>query len=148
MTTTFKKDGATLEAAEHAALHDLMNRVREVFSQQPRSCTSLVDALRRLVDVVLSHFDHETEENGFFDQVIAHRPGVAHQAAELQREHFDLRSQLFALEQRAGRASNIDVDWNDLLDRFVAFERQMLRHELNETDLLQIVYNEDLGRGA
>ena len=148
MTTVPVMTQASTEADEHSELREMLHDLQASLGKQAGSLDHFRGCLRRFIECILVHFDHEGEDGGFFSELVACAPRMEHRAMELMREHYDLRSELFSLEQCAARA--LDAPWAraELESRLSHFAHGFLTHEAAEMDLLQEVYCEDLGLGA
>jgi hypothetical protein len=72
-------------------------------------------------------------------------PRFADRTTLLRDEHAALRADLAGLTARAGEADVSDAWWQELLAGFHEFSKALMQHETKENELLQDVFDEDVG---
>jgi hypothetical protein len=94
------------------------------------------------------HFSNEEEAEGFFESVTIHSPRLADQARRLCTEHEELLRKAAELCRFAAAGSPSIAWWRELNTRCHEFSRQLMRHESEESQLLQEAYQDDLSGGG
>lgn len=106
----------------------------------------LIELLSALHREVALHFALE-EGYGYFDDAVSVAPEIASRANTLRVEHSALYSDIDRLVKQS-EATRINITgFSNLLWRCRAFLDQLQVHERRERELIQEVYNNDLGVG-
>jgi len=124
-------------------LRRLLGEVRQALSQKRATVAELA---KTLADQLHAHFDEE-EATGIFSEVASRAPRLADRAGALRGEHERLRQAVLAFSQ-AAQGGDGGADWWEQLERaFRDFSQDLMRHEHEENELVQVAYDQDLGAG-
>jgi iron-sulfur cluster repair protein YtfE (RIC family) len=129
---------------EHEELREWLGRLHHALTERTLGGPQIAEMFGALCEHLERHFKDE-EIGGFFEQVVAMAPRFVDRTTELREEHAALRAELQGLAKRAGDAKVDDAWWRELHDGFHAFSRGLMQHENKENELLQDVYDEDVG---
>jgi hypothetical protein len=159
MTTATATATVTLNAAffqeikdDNQRLQELQRELREFFAaDRPLGVSrfTLIDLLAELRDLLATHFALE-EAFGYFDDPIDVAPHLCERAEALRAEHSELFVQVCHL---ADRAADLLVEHGTLAGyRHVArlfrdFDHRLRQHEAEETALIMLAFNSDIGAG-
>lgn len=133
-------------AEEHESLERTLAELRRMLARR-RDARAATRALADLSNQVKSHFVHEEQEDGFFDNVIDQAPRLKGRAATLIEEHAAMAEALGELQRYASRNAPSQEWWSELNARFEAFWKLFCRHERAEIDLVQEAFDDDIGPG-
>jgi hypothetical protein len=100
--------------------------------------------LHEFQSALMVHFSNEEEAEGFFEQVTTHAPRLSNQAGHLCVEHEELMRKSAELCQFAAAGCASMTWWRELSTRCHQFSRQLMKHESEESKLLQQAYLEDI----
>jgi iron-sulfur cluster repair protein YtfE (RIC family) len=129
---------------EHDALREKVHRIHTVLVQPEPSLDDVEMLLREFHHALTVHFSNE-EEEGFFDEVITCAPRLATPAGRLCEEHRQLIRKVEELCRFATAGSPSIVWWRELSTRCHEFNRQLMRHEREENQLLQEAHQGETG---
>lgn len=129
--------------SEHAALRDALGVIQKRFGEGPASWEWLSGALNALRQSLEEHF-HTEESGGFFDEIVQKDVRFTGEANDLRVEHAAMLGELGSLAARVGGADS-DALWDALRSDFHEFSRRLMRHESDESRLLQRAYWDDIG---
>jgi hypothetical protein len=129
---------------EHEDIERTLAELREILLVRQDDLMVIV-TLGSLCNDLKSHFVHEVQKDGFFDNVIEQAPWLKNRADALIREHAQFGDALEELLSRASQGTPNASWWNDLNNRFEAFWKLFCRHERAEIDLVQEAFNDDIG---
>ncbi len=153
--TANKKDPAQLAAwlrEERRILSELTRLIRGhvagVAEKPPeRWLPELEAALRRLCAHLRSDFEAQ-ETQGFFENLVLQRPGIARQVEQLRHEHEELLRLGDWLLRDVGQTRPQDrLIIADLCARVSRYLAVLAQHDQCEATLTLVVFNEDLGAG-
>ena len=148
MNQTLDREGAERIKLEHDVLREKLRQIRSVLAVRDVEGKEISDLLHEFQCALAVHFSNEEESEGFFESVTAHSPRLAHQAGRLCIEHDLLMSRAAELCRFAAAGSPSLAWWRELSSRCHEFGQQLMRHESEESQLLQQAYQEDLGGGV
>ena len=129
--------------AEHEELRELLGTIHLALADE-LSVAQVTRLLQSLADELQVHFNDE-EEQGFFSQITDQAPRLSNQAEQLCREHDDMLSDVLNMINEARRGDGSATWRKELGDTFHTFSKRLMRHESNESDMLQQAYGEDVG---
>jgi hemerythrin-like domain-containing protein len=139
--TTQNSVAEALSRAHAALLQDLRTLEEAV---RPSSGEGLPELRARLGAThthIAEHFRFE-EQNGYMDAVRKREPRLERTVQQLAEEHRQLTQSLDALIGEARTAANLDDSFRE---RVVAWVEEVRQHEIRENDLVQDVFNLDIG---
>lgn len=90
------------------------------------------------------HFDHE-ERDGSLVRALEEAPRFQRRASGLQAEHRDFLARAADLHGTALRADQSTQRWRSVHEAFQALREALADHERAETEIVQSVWNDDLG---
>ena len=131
---------------DHDELRRLLGEVHHVLAAKLENVARVAEMVESLTDHVETHFDEE-EATGVFDEVIAREPRLSPRADELRAEHARLKKTVQALNQAAKSGDGASDWWEKLEKSFHDFSKDLMRHEHQENELVQVAYEQDLGAG-
>ena len=131
-------------ATEHEGLDQSLSAFRELLTKR-KDARATVSTLAELSDRVMSHFDHEEQDDGFFENVIDQAPRLKKQATLLIEEHTLMANALTDLRRYVANDVPSETWWREVNARFEAFWRIFCRHERAEIDLVQEAFHDDIG---
>jgi hemerythrin len=129
---------------EHDALCDKVNRIHTVLAGPEPAQDEIETLLREFLNALLIHFSNE-ENEGFFDEVIAHSPRLAGRAGKLRIEHKQILREADELCRFAAAGSPSMPWWRELSSRCHEFCKRLMHHEHQEKQLLQKAHQTDTG---
>jgi len=129
----------------HDALRNKVRRIHAVLSQAEPDQDDIEQLLREFLNALIVHFSEEEDSEGFFAEITAHAPRLAGQAGKLCIEHKQLLRELDELCRFAEAGSPSMPWWWELRSRCHLFNSRLMRHEHDETQLLQQAYQDDIG---
>ena len=108
----------------------------------------LADRLEQLRDQLALHFSLE-EAYGYFEDPAEAAPQLCQRAAELKAQHGPLYLDISELAERVAQArfDGKPADIQDAISGYRRFRERFDRHEEAERELIQQVYDDDLGVG-
>jgi hypothetical protein len=137
---------------DNQRLQELQRELREIFSaDRPLGVSrfTLIDLLAELRDLLATHFALE-EAFGYFDDPIDVAPQLSDQAEELRAEHSELFVEACHLADRAvdllGEHGTLS-GYRQVARMFRDFDHRLKVHEKEETDLIMLAFNNDIGIG-
>jgi hypothetical protein len=128
---------------EHLQLREVFQETGQLLGGGPTSQQVLVGTLRAVMQLVLDHFEHEEESDGFA-AVVAAAPHLHDRAQALLLEHPRLADQLLAVLQRAAYEEESRARQWAVAAGFDAFVQAFAAHEAAENVLLQEAYGDDI----
>jgi len=131
-------------AEEHECLQSTLTEMRMLLSERGNPGLA-IETLADLAGHVVTHFVHEEQDDGFFDNVVEQAPRLQSKAAELIEEHATMIDALTGMQIFAAKNEPSEAWWKDLAARFEAFWLSFSRHERAEIDMVQEAFNEDIG---
>ena len=131
---------------DHNELRQLLGEVHHVLSGKLEKVAHVAEMLQSLTDHVETHFSEE-EATGIFADVAAREPRLTDRAKELKAEHDKLRQAVHALNQAAKSGDGQADWWENLETAFHNFSKDLMHHEHQENELVQVAYDQDLGAG-
>jgi hemerythrin-like domain-containing protein len=138
------KTDRTVEALEkaHQALREDLRKLRDVLdSEDGKRTAGLPARLEKMRTHVVEHFRLE-EKNGYMETVRKGEPRLAPVIEQLAQEHQELAQTLDSLCARAKSARSTDAAFRADLQRWIG---RLHRHEERENEVVQAVYNQDVG---
>jgi len=132
--------------AQHHELRDFLHEGTQLLADTGWAVDDLFSLLAVLRRHLREHFEHE-EQGGYFHEVIVARPQLAPRANALLEQHGDFMATLDGLLALVGTETLSSVSRSEIESRWQRFSSEFCRHEAGEVDLLQFVFNEDLGSG-
>jgi len=140
---------------QHRKLSELI-RTLQVFLEEPRPeigqegyqtwASALAENLTGLLDKVSRHFRAE-ERSGFLEEVERQFPQALQAVESLRRDHDRVLADLRAILSAALCYAEGGAPQNPQLRRWtLGVLNQLLEHEAEETEMLQRLYYEDVGR--
>lgn len=129
---------------EHEELREWLGRLHHALTERTQSGPQIAGMFGELTEHINRHFNDE-EIGGFFEQVVDMAPRFADRTILLREEHTALRADLAGLAARADEADVGDAWWQELLAGFHEFSKALMQHENKENELLQDVFDEDVG---
>ena len=148
MTITINHELAEKIGQEHDALRDKLRRIHAALAIREMDAEELRELLCEFQIALGVHFSNEEESEGFFDSVTGHSPRLTFQAGQLCTEHKELLRKAAELCRFAAAGSPSMAWWRELNSRCHEFTRQLMRHESEESQLLQQAYQDDLSGGG
>jgi hypothetical protein len=145
MNQTVSHDVTERIKQEHDALRDKLRQIHAALAVRELDAEEIRELLREFQSALGIHFSNEEESEGFFESVTAHAPRLSRKAGELCIEHRDLLQKAAELCRFAAAGSPSLTWWRELNSRCHEFSRQLMRHESEESLLLQQAYQDDLG---
>jgi hypothetical protein len=137
---------------DNQRLQELQRELREIFSaDRPLGVSrfTLIDLVAELRDHLATHFALE-EAFGYFDDPIDVAPHLSEQAEALRAEHSELFVQVCHLADRAvdllGEHGTLG-GYRQVAKLFREFDRRLKQHEAQETALIMLAFNNDIGAG-
>jgi len=130
---------------EHVALRDKLGRIHSVLASEEISEKEIQRLLEEFHAALKLHFAGEEEVEGFFEDVVTRAPQLASRADRLYHEHEDLLQRADELCRFAAAGSPSLTWWRELSCRCHEFSRDLMHHESEENQLLQAVYQDDIG---
>jgi hypothetical protein len=159
MTTTLTTSTVTVNAAFLQELKDvnhdlwrLLGDCRQLCERsQPlhRWCQRFVEQLRELCDHLAMHFALE-EAYGYFDDPISVAPYLTERCCTLRAEHGELYTDLVSLVERAEQSlyeRKLTALAAHIPPLFHQFHRRLMQHESLEMELVQEIFDSDIGTG-
>jgi hypothetical protein len=131
---------------EHAALRDKLNRIHTILAEPGPVSNEIEALLREFLNTLVVHFTNE-EEEGFFDEVVSRAPQLADQAARLCAEHRQLEHETAELARFAAAGSPSMPWWRELSSRCHVLSKKLMRHESEESRLMQRAFQEEVAAG-
>jgi iron-sulfur cluster repair protein YtfE (RIC family) len=144
-TTTTNSEVFARIKQEHDALRDKLRRIHAVLAGPEIAADEITILLHEFQSALAVHFSNEEESEGFFDEVTAQAPRLAHQAGRLCNEHEEMLRKATELCRFAAAGSPSIAWWRELSSRCHEFSRQLMHHESEENKLLQQAHQEDIG---
>ncbi len=129
---------------EHEELRNWLGKLHQTLSQRSDTVSEVTAQVEGLIEHLNRHFQDE-EDGGFFHQLVEQAPRYADRTNALREEHTQLRAQAADLAAAARSGEGSDSWWQQLDKDFHEFSRFLMRHENLENELLQDVYDEDVG---
>jgi iron-sulfur cluster repair protein YtfE (RIC family) len=129
---------------EHEALRDQLRHIQQLLTKHPLPGNGVAGALHDFQSALLDHFWNE-ENNGFFDEVASQAPNLTPSAHKLCAEHQEMVHAVAELTRFAQAGSHSETWWRELKSRFQAFGKRLMHHESEESTLLQMAYQKDVG---
>jgi hypothetical protein len=102
--------------------------------------------LRELESQLSAHFEYE-EAGGYLAEALAVAPRLTRRAQRLRGEHSWFSERLVALARRAREAGESRGSWAALATGVRRFTCTLRHHELEENQLIQDAFMDDLGGG-
>lgn len=133
-------------AGEHVRLETLLRQFEEQLSHTPGGVERA--QFTRLLDEVALHCRRHMEfeeQGGYFTGVLERMPGLSDAVAQLRAQHVTLLAELTDCIAAARQVSDITPLPEPLLERFRSWIEQLRTHELQENDLTQAAYYDDVG---
>ena len=141
MKSTSMSVADAMSRAHAALIHDLRKLEEAVRPAASIGVTRLLVRLGQTEAHLTDHFRFE-EENGYMDTVRKRDPSRERLIEQLAEDHRQLAQSLTALIKTASAATKV----NDSLRRDVQrWIERVLEHETRENDLVQEVFNMDIG---
>ena len=132
---------------EHEELRSLLAQVHHLLAEQVESKAVVAEKIQLLFKHVAAHFEEEEEEaNGFFDQLVERAPQIADRVEQLRSEHGKMLVEMGRLSHLVSESAASDW-WTRLQTEIHDFSKSLMHHENSENELLQKVYDDDLGTG-
>lgn len=131
---------------DHEELRRMLGEVHHALSQKLESVARVVELLASLTDHLETHFNEE-EATGIFQEVAARTPRLSSRASDLRAEHQQFRQIVQALNEVAKSGDGAADWWQQLEVAFHDFSKDLMRHEHEENELVQVAYGQDLGLG-
>ena len=131
---------------DHQELRNLLGEVHHVLARKLESVARVAEMVGSLANHIEAHFEEE-EATGVFDEVSEREPRLSSRAKELRAEHDRLRQTVQALSQAAKSGDGAADWWEQLETAFHDFSKDLMRHEHQENELVQVAYEQDLGAG-
>ena len=139
-----------LNSVYHEIMHASGNRVQRFASQSDNYAQQVAERLSDLRDEMETYFALE-ECYGYFQHSALQNPNVSRNASSLQQDHealFLLLSEIIETTwQVVYRESSPQVQFQQIVDSFERFCRDLAKHEQAEMELMMRLCNEDLGVG-
>jgi hypothetical protein len=133
---TSQNDIAEKIITEHDALRHKLHKIHDVlFEHDPRPA-ELETLLREFLNTLVVHFANE-EDDGFFHNVSVQSPRLAQTAGRLSVEHRELLHEAEELCRFAEAGAPSMPWWRELTNRCHNFNHRLMRHECEESQLLQ-----------
>lgn len=110
-------------------------QLRKEAPQAADTRQSLDEFGRRLFE----HFAYE-EQRGVVEVALAEAPQFSRRAAQLKRQHIELRTRMEVVGVVADKSG-----WVQAHESFVLLRRTLLVHEQEEEELLRCIYQDDYG---
>ena len=124
--------------SEHKQLKSLFSRIQKEFDQ-PIVCTRRLYAMLTEALVEISaHFQRE-EHNGFFEQIVAHKPCLRPQTEVLINQHVEFRQRLTEIASQLAQSTEDTLF--DLSREFDSFLTEYFKHEGRENQLARQVFD-------
>jgi iron-sulfur cluster repair protein YtfE (RIC family) len=130
---------------EHDALRHKVRRIHSVLAEPEPSPEEIESLLHEFLSALVIHFSNEEEDEGLFAEVAAHAPRLAGQAGKLSNEHRQLLRDVDEICRFAVAGSPSMPWWRELRSRCHELTKRLMRHEHDETKLLQDAHQVDIG---
>jgi hemerythrin len=144
MSAVMKSDVIERIMEEHDTLREKLQRIHTVLARSEPTTDEIESLLREFLGALVIHFSNE-EDDGFFAEVTTCAPRLSGPAGELCNEHKQLIRKVDELCRFASAGSPSMVWWCELNCRCHEFSRQLMRHEREESKLLQEAHQDDIG---
>jgi iron-sulfur cluster repair protein YtfE (RIC family) len=128
----------------HHELRGLLAQLHRLLADRAAAMTDIASNVSTLQQRLQEHFRIE-EEGGYFVEAVDLAPRVSDRVAALEREHSQLLRQIQELHRFAGYCSGAAGERQKLEVDFHEFSGSLMRHENVENELLQEVFNDDIG---
>lgn len=132
--------------AEHQELRDLFHEGTQLLADPDWAVDDMFSLLAVLRRHMQEHFEHE-EQGGYFREVILVSPQLASHAAALLKQHACFMATVDQLIAAVGTELVSTAVRSEISAEWQRFNSEFCQHEAGEVDLLQLVFNEDLGTG-
>lgn len=129
---------------DHQDLNSLLRRIKERLSGTPWHDPIVPSLMESLSLHLETHFQNEESEDGF-DEWVALAPRVADRTEALLADHRRFRAVAFDLATRSRTADRTPEKWEALRNDYNEFYEELARHEAEEHDILNEVYQHDVG---
>ena len=129
---------------EHDEICELATVLFRILVERHATPDRVGRLLQSLKERVGAHFQDE-EENGLFADLSRQAPNREAEVAHLRQEHERLLTQLTDLHRAAETAEFTTACWDHLEKGFHVFNTELCHHEARENELLQRIYDEDVG---
>ncbi len=131
---------------EHREIHRLVEQIGRALAERSKSVEQISHDLAQLADRLVKHFAEE-EEDGYFSAALEHAPRLFERANALMAQHPLMSRQAEDLSAAAAGAGNSADEqwWEETLECFLAFKKELFEHERCENELLLEAYHRDLG---
>jgi len=132
--------------AEHQELRDFFQEGTELLADPNWAVDDFFSLLAVLRRHLQEHFEHE-EQGGYFREAILVSPQLAPRAAALLQQHARFMATVDQLIAAVGTELVTTAVRIEVIAEWQRFYGEFHQHEAGEVDLLQLVFNEDLGAG-
>jgi hypothetical protein len=130
--------------AQHHELRDFLHEGTQLLANTGWTVDDLFSLLAVLRRHLQEHFEHE-ERGGYFREAIVARPQLAPRANTLLEQHGSFMAMIDELMALVGTDMVSAASRREIESRWQRFSSEFCQHEAGEVDLLQFVFNEDLG---
>ena len=127
---------------KHIALIHTIDELKASIQAPETSAQTLQRLSETLRDRISDRFTEE-QEHALFQHLLQSAPRLQREIEALEGDHEELRLQLEALLRLFDATG--EVDRSRFADQFSAFLQHFSDHERREDDLIQEVYDDDLG---
>lgn len=129
---------------EHAAVCELLTTLYRAFAERHEPAHRLISLLSALKERVEAHLQDE-ETSDMFGDLRRRAPHRSDYIERLEAEHAEMRDKLRGLLKLVETSTLDSATWDAAEHQFRDFSNQLTHHEAAENDLVQRVYDEDLG---
>jgi hypothetical protein len=130
---SFAREAAQTLSEDHRRVDELVARLRSV-----TDLPSLVDALEKLGEVLVTHFAHEESPGGIYEVMGVARPELRTPLGDLVGEHYSLLSDIRSLAAR-GREI-LERSHVDLCSEARRLADRLQVHEAKEDGMAETVF--------
>ena len=132
--------------AQHHELRDFLHEGTQLLADTGWAVDDLFSLLAVLRRHLQEHFEHE-EQGGYFREAVVARPQLSPRAEALLEQHGSFMATIDGLLAQVGADTVSAGLRSEIESRWQRFSSEFWQHEAGEVDLLQFVFNEDLGSG-
>jgi hypothetical protein len=138
--------------AQHARLDAVLDSLTAslgAVGKRPEDIGTRVEMLRllrKLEHRLPAHFEYE-ETGGYLAEALAVAPRLIRRAKRLRGEHSRFSEQLIILTSRAREAGETPGSWAAIATGVRKFTYALRQHDLEENQLIQDAFMDDLGGG-
>lgn len=129
---------------EHERLRNLLGSIARGLLARQGTVEDVVQQFSLLRDELQAHFEEE-EHQGFFDQITDQAPRFARQTTKLCDEHIQMLNEVTGLIGQAEVGDGSNGWWSAMESAFHDLSKELMQHEHEENELLQVAYSDDIG---